>query len=146
MEKETSGKRAGSGKKAAGQDTERRVAEWVTLSVSTLLILAISAYLLIEATRPVGPYVPVEARPLPEEVRQEGKQYILPIEITNRGRRTVRDLQIEVKLRAPGGTSETREWTIDFLAEQSRQKAYLYLPWPPDPTGIEAKPLLYRLE
>lgn len=124
----------------------RRVAEWITLSVSTLLILGIAGYLVYEMTRSGGPHVTVEARVLFAEVRHEGGRHILPIEIENPGRRTLRDVQIEVRLRPPNGPRETRELTIDYLGEKARQKVYLYLDWPPKPGSVRVAPLLYRVE
>lgn len=75
-----------------------------------------------------------------------GSRYILPIEIANRGRRMLRDVQIEVRLRPPGGPLETREATIDTMGEGSLKRFYLYLTWPPGPGQVTVEPLSYRVE
>jgi uncharacterized protein (TIGR02588 family) len=139
------GSRRGTKKRRAG-DGGRQVAEWVTLVVSLLLILGLAGYLVYRTTLPVDPYATIAARPIHSELRREGEHFILPVEVANRGRRPVREVQIEVRLRPPGGTAETREWTVDYLDGRSRQRTYLYLTWRPGPEDVAAAPILYRLE
>jgi uncharacterized protein (TIGR02588 family) len=104
---------AGRGAKSGGQallsGVSRRFAEWISLGISTVLLLCLAGYLLLQALAPDSPYLLAEARPLTAEVQQKGDRYILPIEISNQGRRTLRELKVEVQpgrahtARAEGG-------------------------------------------
>jgi uncharacterized protein (TIGR02588 family) len=122
------------------------VAEWISLGVSALLLLGLAGYLLFQASQPRAPYITVEARPMLSDVRQEAGRYILPVAITNQGRRTLRELQVEVSYQSAGGRRETREVQIDYLGQQSRQEVYLYFDRDPRELQVQCAPLYYRLD
>ena len=124
----------------------RKLAEWVSLGVSALLILALATYLVLQARRGNDPYVPAEARPLLDQVRQVGTMFILPVEITNGGRRTLRALKVEVTHQGPDGKDESQELDLDYLGERSTQKVYLYFDRHPRDLKVEAKPLHYQVD
>ena len=137
----------GAGKKPDSQPSRvRTLAEWVSLGISALLILALAGYLLRESGRGDTPYVRTEVRPLLDQVRQEGSTFILPVEITNGGRRMLRALKVEVTYQGPDGKEESRELDIDYLGERSSQTVYLYFDRHPRDLKVEAKPLHYQVE
>jgi uncharacterized protein (TIGR02588 family) len=141
---------AGQGAKPGGQGrragASRRFAEWISLGISAVLLLSLAGYLILQALAPDSPYLLAEARPLTEEVQQKGDRFILPIEISNRGRRTLRELKVEVGVTEPGGRSETRELQIDYLGEQSAQTVFLYFEQDPRALQIEARPVHYLID
>ena len=132
--------------KGKGRSGVRKVAEWVTLGISVALILGLAGYLVYQALQPQPPYVPAEAQVLMNRVIEKEGKYILPIEIINHGRLTLRDLTVEVEYRSPDGKTETHELTIDYLGEQSRQKAYVYFDEHPRGLQVKANPTTYRLD
>jgi uncharacterized protein (TIGR02588 family) len=144
-QEEKNEKDEGQGKKQ-GSNGGRKLAEWVSLGISILLIVGTAGYLIYQMFLPRSPYLRLTVKPLIAEVRQQGKQYILPVEVSNNGRRTIRELTVEVKQETPEGQQSTREIKIDYLGEKSRQKAYLTLEQDPRSMKIEAAPSYYLLD
>jgi uncharacterized protein (TIGR02588 family) len=104
------------GDKTGEQKKERTTAEWVTLGVSTLIVLALAG-LVVFQTLTQGTKAPeIEVKPLIEEVRQVGENYYLPIEVSNRGDLAVEAVEVELELRAEGQEPETIGFTVPFLA------------------------------
>jgi uncharacterized protein (TIGR02588 family) len=136
-------KPGGQGRQAGAS---RRFAEWISLGISAVLLLCLAGYLLLQALTPDSPYLLAEARPLTAEVEQKGGRFILPIEITNRGRRTLRELKVEVRMTEPSGQADTRDLAIDYLGEQSTQKVFLYFEQDPRTLQIEARPVHYLID
>ena len=94
----------------------RSVAEWTTLVIGVVLILALVGlvtYLYVSGDnrRPV-----IAATRLDREIRREEGAYYVPIEVTNRGGRTVEDVVIQAELSTGEGAPEVSEFTIGFLA------------------------------
>ena len=144
--------RSGTSGQARGQEQQERrsgvrtVAEWFSLGVSALLILGLAGYLVFQGLQLQPPYVPVEARPLLDQARPEGERFILPIEVVNRGDRTLRDLTLEIRSLDRDGKEQSRELQIDYLGERSSQKAFVYLERDPATAQVEVAPQLYLLE
>ena len=137
----------GAGKKAGrGRSGPRKLAEWVSLGISAALIATLAGYLVYQGLQPQPPYVAAEAQVLMNRVLEKDGKYILPIEVVNHGRLTLRELNVEVEYRGPDGKQETREFTIDYLGEQSKQKIYLYFDQHPRDLQVKAEPLTYRLD
>jgi uncharacterized protein (TIGR02588 family) len=124
----------------------RTAAEWVTLGVSALILLGIIGYLVYQAMRPAPPHVRVEARALVGRVERAGDRYVLPIELRNRGRRTVRQLRVEVRHGRQGEEPETTELDVDYLGGGSTHEAYVYLEEDPRGLKVEVEPRQYQLE
>jgi uncharacterized protein (TIGR02588 family) len=105
----------GSGEEGAGQ-RRRSGAEWTTLGISIILILALLA-LVTYVSMTGGDEPPiVQARPLDQEIRHEGESYYLPVAVTNRGGRTAEEVVVQAELAGNDGSSEASEFTLDFLA------------------------------
>ena len=124
----------------------RKLAEWVTMGVSLLVVAGVAGVLGYQATREKHAFVPAEMTPLLEEVREVKGQYILPIEVTNRGGRTLQGFKARVTSHPAQGPAEDRDFEIDYLGEGATQKIYLYFDRHPRDLRVRAQPLGYRLE
>lgn len=106
-------------KQQSGKSPPRKFAEWVSLSISVLLILGLTGYLINEALQSNDNLVLVTVRVLTAQSGRAGEQYVLPVEVTNRGSHTLRDLQVEVTAHAKDSSAseepQKREITIDYL-------------------------------
>jgi uncharacterized protein (TIGR02588 family) len=105
-----------SGRQESRERSGRSVAEWTTLVIGAVLILALVGlvtYLYVsgENRPPV-----VEATPLAQEIRREEGAYYVPIEVTNQGGETAEDVVIQAELSTGEGAPEVTEFAIDFLA------------------------------
>ena len=94
----------------------RSAAEWTTLAISISLIVALVALVTYVSISGGSEPPIVEARPFLEEIRHEGQSYVLPVTVTNRGGRTAEEVLIQAELISSDGSSEEREFTLDFLA------------------------------
>jgi uncharacterized protein (TIGR02588 family) len=129
----------------SSRSAKRKLAEWISLGVSVLLILGIATSLLVEALRGGWEYVPAEAVPQLERVVAQNGRYVLPIVVKNDGRHTMRDVRIEIEYEV-SGEPHKQDFTIDYLGERSEQTIYIYLDHDPRRLRIEARPVQYRLE
>ena len=125
---------------------QRKLAEWITLSASILIVALVAAYLIYDSTRPQPPAVPIEVRVQTREAREQSGRYIVPVEIRNHGDRTVNALKIQVTQITPAGQTTETDFTIDYLGERASETAYLYVDHPPDNLKITARPLSYQLD
>ena len=125
----------------------RKFAEWVSLAVSIVIIVTLAGYLLYEAVTGGGPIVPAEARVRLDQVSRAGERYVVPVEVSNRGERTMRDAKVEVTHKpSPDMPPQTQDFTIDYLAERSSQTIYIYFDRDPAQLDVRATVLHYRLE
>jgi uncharacterized protein (TIGR02588 family) len=131
---------------AKDRPAARKLAEWVTMGLSVLVVAGVAGVLGYQATREKHAFVPAEMTPLLEEVREVNGQYILPLEVKNRGRRTLHGFKARVTSHPAQGPPEEREFEIDYLGEGATQKTYLYFDRHPRDLRVRAQPLGYRLE
>ena len=125
----------------------RRVAEWVSLGVSVILIAAIAAYLVYHGLRPRSPFVPVEVRVEPDRSERRAERYIVPVTVKNLGDHTLRDLRITVEHQPRGGgESQSQDFDIDYICERAEQRIFVYLDEDPKTLTIEARAAQYRLD
>ena len=127
----------------------RKLAEWVTLGVSVVLVLGVAGHLLREALEDRPPYIPVTVRVLTEEAGDTGGTFVLPLEVANRGGRTITSLTVRVTTRpADGGAAEPTEidLTIDYLGEGASERVYVVLDRHPRELRVEARTVSYQLE
>ena len=97
------------------QDQGRSIAEWITLTISTVIVLSLVGLIVYE-------YVGRSNQP-PEiivdfqrgQVRKENDSYSIPVVITNRGEQTATNVRILVSL-GTGNQADQSEIQIDFLA------------------------------
>ena len=124
----------------------RKLAEWVSLGLSVLLILSLAGFLTTRGLRSEPPFIAAEIRPRVEQARRLGERFVLPVELSNPSPRTLRNLRAEVEFTPEGGEPEKREIEIDYLGQGATQTVYLYLDEDPAGLRIEATPLSYRLD
>lgn len=97
-------------------NSERSVAEWTTLGISSAILLGIISMVLWFAfTQSDQPPI-ISVEPLLTEIRHDETGYYVPVVIQNHGDETVADAMIEGELIIQGQESETSEITIGFLA------------------------------
>lgn len=94
----------------------RSVAEWTTLTISVLVILALVglvAYVSVnDGNRPPR----IEATAETGEMLHEGALYSLPVTVTNRGDETAQEVRIVAEVTTGASEPETAEFTIEVLA------------------------------
>jgi uncharacterized protein (TIGR02588 family) len=129
-----------------GRPHGRKLAEWVTLSLSALTVAGVAAFLVYEALRGDPPLVPVHVRVLADQAQRAAGRYVVPVEVRNDGRQTLKDLKVQVRYRSPDGKPQTNDFLIDYLGEGTRQKVYLYFDRHPSELQVEAEPLAYQIE
>jgi uncharacterized protein (TIGR02588 family) len=123
----------------------RKLAEWITLAVSTVTILALVAYLLFEFAAPASPFVELVATPLFSDAQKVGESFVLPIDIENRGRRTVALATFRITIAGANG-EEYEHIELQYLARTSKQRIYKYLAREPKRGNVRIVPGYYRLE
>jgi uncharacterized protein (TIGR02588 family) len=98
------------------QSKERTAAEWITLGVSVLIVLALAGLVIYqELARGTEPPV-IEVMPRLGETRHEGDAYYVPIDVTNKGETTAEDIEVQLSLEAGEGQPEVAAFTLKFLA------------------------------
>jgi uncharacterized protein (TIGR02588 family) len=128
------------------RSSARKLAEWITLSASIILVAAVAGYLLYDWTRPQQPSVPVEVRVLSNDARLEAGRYVVPIEVRNRGNRTLHNLKLHVYWKSTESITTMGEFSVDYLGERAHETAYLYFDRHPRDLEIEVRPFAYQLE
>ena len=125
----------------------RTLAEWVSLGVSCLLIVALAGFLVYEMVRGNDPYNLARTAAQADAARQVEAVFILPVDVENTGRRTLRDLEVELAYTPPGKQQPERATKkIDYLGEGSTQTLYFYLDHDPRQMSVHVRPLHYRLD
>jgi len=127
-------------------NTTRRLAEWISLAISAVLILATATYLVVLGIRGHSDFVPLEVRVEATQIRTHNNRFIVPIQVRNAGQQTLRSLTCEVSAGQRGGEVESHEFTIDYLGIAARQTVYVYFDTDPRQLEITATPLTYQLE
>ena len=133
--------------KNGGRSATRTLAEWVSLGVSCLLIVGLAGFLVYEMARGNDPYNLARTAVRANAARQVEAVFILPVDVENTGRRTLRDLEVELTYTPPGKQQPERATkTIDYLGEGSTQTLYFYLDHDPRQMPVHVRPLHYRLD
>ncbi|MEL6489684.1 MAG: TIGR02588 family protein [Cyanobacteria bacterium J06621_3] len=99
----------------------RSLAEWVTLLLSTLLLLSLVGLVLYDwqLSKNLPPAFQVE---ITEATRLTEGQYYVPFTLKNTGGRIARTVQVVAELQLPDGNDETGEQEFDFLSGNERKK------------------------
>ncbi len=118
--------------------SERSSAEWVTLAVSSLIVLgliAVTTYFYLTASdTPVA----VQVEPRLSETYQAGDRFYLPISVRNLGGQTGTDVRVRVSLTGADGRQESAEVLVNFLAGGGTSKAVVSFGSDPRQGQIEA--------
>ena len=102
-------------------NTKRSSAEWVTLALSSLILLAIVGLVLYDwqVTKNLPPAFRIE---MVEPARFTESHYYVPFTLRNTGGRIARTVQVTAQLHLPDGTDENGEQQFDFLSGHERKK------------------------
>ena len=101
------------------QDEEnppRTTAEWVTLSISIAILALLFGAIGFFYLSGNDTVAIIEVTPLTEQVRAEGEQFLLPVEITNTGEQTASSVSVTVSLMVDGEEEQSADFSVDFLA------------------------------
>lgn len=102
------------------------VAEWVSLTISSLLlagVLALVGYLWANDRQRQPPILRVTQ----SEIRQAEGTFYVPFEVTNAGGKTAESVQVIAELQINGVTVESGEQILDFLAsEEQAEGAFVF--------------------
>lgn len=127
-EREPSDKRGATGDDTAHPPT---LLGWLVRIVSLLLLLLLIGTLVFEATRPEREVL-FEAEPRFGELRRQNGQFLLPVEVTNRGTRTAHNVRLVV---TDGGQERVVE--IERMA-QAETKTFV-IAWDAPPRAVTAR-------
>jgi uncharacterized protein (TIGR02588 family) len=101
------------GAKGSDEDDRRSAAEWVTFTVSSLVLAAVVALVVAQLGGADGPARPVAEVSGPVEEHPEG--FAVPVEVTNVGHATAAQVQVTAELTIDGEATEADQ-VVDFLA------------------------------
>ena len=106
------------------QNDDRRMrspAEWVTLTLSALVLSLLVALVLYDwrVSQNIPPAFRVE---ITEATRLTEGRYYVPFTLKNTGGRIARTVQVLADLHLPDGSDETGEQQFDFLSGNERKK------------------------
>ena len=99
----------------------RSLAEWLTLAISSLVLLTIVGLVLYDwqISKNLPPAFQVEVSETTQLI--EG-QYYVPFTLKNTGGRIARTVQVIAELNLPDGSDEAGEQQFDFLSGNERKK------------------------
>ena len=105
-------------------DEDKRVrspAEWITLTVSTLVLAILVGLVLYDwqLSKNIPPAFQVE---ITEATRLTEGRYYVPFTLRNTGGQIARTVQVLAELNLPDGTDEMGEQQFDFLSGKERKK------------------------
>jgi uncharacterized protein (TIGR02588 family) len=103
----------------SSDDERRTAAQWTTLAISSLLLLAVVALLVREVLAdqaPAAPVATVEGAP-----RQAGDRYVVDVIVTNHGDGTAANAQVTASLDLDGEVTDADQ-VIDFLAGGAEER------------------------
>ncbi|MEM6598649.1 MAG: TIGR02588 family protein [Cyanobacteria bacterium P01_D01_bin.36] len=105
----------------ASADASRSFAEWITLTLSTLVLLTLVGLILYDwqLSKNIPPAFQVEVT---ETTRLTEGRYYVPFTLKNTGGRIARTVQVIAELHLPDGNDETGEQQFDFLSGNERKK------------------------
>ncbi|KOP23796.1 hypothetical protein AMR41_25035 [Hapalosiphon sp. MRB220] len=103
------------------EQPKRSAAEWVTLSISLLIlavIVSLVAYIWInEKDQP--PLLSVSNK---QKIWEADGQFYVPFEIVNKGGETAESVQLIAELEIQGKVTQTGEQQIDFLSRGEKEE------------------------
>ena len=123
---------------------KRKLAEIISLTLSTLVLLGIFGYLAYEGfTRKPKDFLEVETRVLKEQIRKEGQYFVLPIEVANQGDRTPSMMTFTVTSSLTEKKVE-RSFEIQYLMRRDKRTVYILFEDDPSEASIEVHPTSYQ--
>jgi len=108
-------------KTSAERKKTRSLAEKITLTICTVILVAIVGLVLYDwqLTKNLPPAFQIE---ITEATRLTEGRYYVPFTLKNTGGRIARTVQVLAELQLPDGNEETGEQQFDFLSGSERKK------------------------
>lgn len=94
--------------------TSRTAAEWLTFTVSALLLSLVVALIVVQIPGEHAPPAPVATQA--GAVRAERGEFFVPVDVENKGEETAQNVQVLATLTAADGTEIVADQLVDFLA------------------------------
>jgi uncharacterized protein (TIGR02588 family) len=130
-------------RREAGRTSLRTTAEWVTLAVSSLIVLSLigltTYFYLTGSSAPAA----VEVEPHLAETYQAGSRFYLPLTIRNTGGETGEEVRVRVSVTDRSGRQEAAEVMVTFLAGGGSSKAVAAFGSDPRQGQVEAVVVSY---
>lgn len=108
---------------SAQRASGRTRAEWVSLAISSAILLALTGLILFLYFSGGSNETVIEVRPQLTRVEQRSGEFYLPVTIENTGNATAEDVIVELTLTRSSGREEASEITISFLAGNDSEDA-----------------------
>ena len=124
----------------------RRIAEWVSFGISLAIILALVVHLSWRLLASPAVLPNVRVTPRFEGVAEVGGHFVLPLEVSNPGPRTIQDVQIRIRYRSRRGATESMDLVIDYVGLTSTQTVFAHFDRDPRGMAVEADAISSRLE
>ena len=121
----------------------RSAAEWITLSISAFIVLALIGLTSYFSLTAPGTPAQVEVEPRLAETRPAGTHFYLPIVVRNTGGETGEEVRIRVTLTDPAGRAEESELLFQFLAGGSSARAVVAFTSDPRLGNLQAGVISY---
>jgi uncharacterized protein (TIGR02588 family) len=134
---------SGAGTGPEPESNGRSAAEWTTLAVSVLILIAMVGLVTWLEVRGSGsaPQFSVDVDTM--NIRQAGSDYYVDVSIRNTGDETVGALVIEATLVTSTGETEVGEISIDFLAGGEQATGTFVFGSDPAAGDLSARPVSY---
>lgn len=123
-----------------------KLAEWVSMLLGLLLVAGVAGYLVVEAVREQAAFIPVQVNAYVDEAQQVDHGYVLPLEIVNRGHRTIHRFRGSVAWHAAGSDVQRREIEIDYIGERASQRAFIVMQQDPRSVDVQTEVHSYLLD
>jgi uncharacterized protein (TIGR02588 family) len=123
----------------------RRFAEWLTFGISLALVLTVVVFLIWRLREPVTDTPPTQVSLQLDRITERDGRFVLPIEVKNRGARSIRDLQVRVDYREHG-ERRSMDVLVDYVGQSAEQVLFVYFREDPRSLSVRAEPISYRVE
>ncbi len=121
-----------------------KTAEWVTMAVSALIVLAVAGYLIYETFQPQEDQIPIAVEVKAERQAMEDGQMLATIAVANESERAVRGLMVEFDWREGDSRTQPRWVLLDYLAGGAQQEVHVFVPR--ESVDVQARARAYELE
>ncbi len=121
---------------------DSRTGEYITFGVSFFLVAGLLIYFIFTFSRhDKEERLAFSSRVIWEEISEYKGQFVVPVEIENKGNKTANELRLKIKSKA--FESEAR---IEYLARNGSRKIFLILPERPEKDSVSVTPIFYFLD
>lgn len=123
---------------------KRKLAELISLALSTLMLLGLFGYLAYDSFhREPNNLLEIKTHALKSAIKKEGKYFVLPIEIVNLGDKTPSVVTFTVTTDL-GQKDLSHQFEIQYLMRRDRRMVYVLFEEDPSAGTIEVHPTSYQ--